>query len=85
MAFDVVAAAVLPMFCSARRSPIRGEALASAWSAAVERANLLPRTCEVVVLLLLAMVLVVLLLLELLLLSVRLVCCLDTSAARVGT
>ena len=43
MAVDVVAAAVLPVFCSARRSPIRREALASAWSAAVERVNLVPR------------------------------------------
>ena len=80
MAVDVVAAAVLLVFCSAGRSPIRRGALASAWNTAVERVNLVPRTCEVVVLLLLAMVLV-----GLLLLSVRLVCCLDTSAARVGT
>ena len=72
MAVDVVAAAVLPVFCSAGRSPIRREALASAWNTAVERVNLVPRTCEVVVRLLLAMVVevveVVLLLLALLLL-----------------
>ena len=55
MAVDVVAAAVLLVFCS---SPIRREALASAWNTAVERVNLVPRTCEVVVLLLLAMVVV---------------------------
>ena len=52
MAGDVGAVAVLPVFGSVRRPPIRREALVSAVIAAVERVNLVPRTCEVVPLLL---------------------------------
>ena len=48
MAGDVGAVAVLPVFGSVRRPPIRREALVSAVIAAVERVNLVPRTCEVV-------------------------------------
>ena len=56
MAVDVEAAAMLPVFCSARLPPRRGGGLCSA---AVERVNLVPRTCEVVLVLLAIVVVLV--------------------------